>query len=264
MLAKCCFYDTFYLIPWHLCYVVKHVGKCFIKKQRAMHCRFMNAKIVAICNEWLRFVMANLFDLSSLRGKITSAYVTLVVSTMTLGVIAFSGLLFLERQVTEGEVVADLRNAILEMRREEKNLFLYADANAFSRADEQAALSLHILQKYDAVLGAILNNADPSMLKQNITVYRTNLGRWTEMDQDDRESFQNEIRMQGHEIYLAVESLSHQERRMLEAAVRGSQWFLSVSLFLIGLSIYIFGRQLKRVAVTPLMQLESHLIPTTC
>ena len=48
---------------------------------------------------------------------------------------------------------------------------------------------------------------------------------------------------------------------MLEAAVRESQWFLLISLLIIGLSIYIIGRQMNRVAVMPLKQLESSLMP---
>ena len=48
---------------------------------------------------------------------------------------------------------------------------------------------------------------------------------------------------------------------MLEAAVRESLWFLLVSLFIIGLSIYVIGRQLKRVVVTPIQQLESSMMP---
>lgn len=46
---------------------------------------------------------------------------------------------------------------------------------------------------------------------------------------------------------------------MLESAVRESQWFLLISLFLIGLSIYIVGRQLRRAVGNPLRQLESRL-----
>ena len=65
--------------------------------------------------------MAISFDLTSLRGKITSAYIALVVGTVVLGIVAFLDLLFLERQVTEGEVVSDLKDSVLEMRREEKN-----------------------------------------------------------------------------------------------------------------------------------------------
>ncbi|MEW8585894.1 MAG: hypothetical protein AB2531_09020, partial [Candidatus Thiodiazotropha sp.] len=68
----------------------------------------------------MRFVIAMLFDLSSLRGKITTAYIALVLGTLALAVIAALDLLFLQRQIREGEVVSDLQEAVLEMRREEK------------------------------------------------------------------------------------------------------------------------------------------------
>jgi len=168
--------------------------------------------------------MAAFFDLTSLRGKITSAYITLVVSTAALGIIAFSDLLFLERQVTEGEVVSDFKDAVLEMRREEKNLFLYADTDAFSRADEHAALSLRILQEYQAVPGAIMRESDPLTMAETLTTYRAKLGHWKTASVSDRKTLQGEIRTLGHRIYLSVESLSTQERRMLENAVRESQW----------------------------------------
>jgi len=205
--------------------------------------------------------MATVFDLSSLRGKITSAYITLVISTAALGIIALSGLLFLERQVSEGKVVGDLKDAVLEMRREEKNLFLYADPDALNRADEQALLSLGILRQYDTTLGAIMGENGPAGMAQTLQDYRARLGQWQATAGHDREMLQDGIRTLGHRIYLSVESLSAQERRVLESAVRGSQWFLFTSLLLIGLSIYIVGRQLKRAAVTPLKQLESHLMP---
>ena len=69
--------------------------------------------------------MDKFFEMNSLRGKITSAYITLVAAIMALGIIAFLDLLFLERQVSEGKIISDLKDAIMEMRREEKNLFLY-------------------------------------------------------------------------------------------------------------------------------------------
>ena len=204
--------------------------------------------------------MAISFDLTSLRGKITSAYITLVVGTAVLGVIAFSDLLFLGRQVAEGGVVSDLKDAVLEMRREEKNLFLYADTEAFSRTDQHAALSLSILQAHQTALGAIQHEYDPLTMTETLNIYRTKLGLWETASVSDREPLQDQIRTLGHKIYLSVESLSSQERRMLEAAVRKSQWVLLISLFLIGLSIYVVGRQLKLVAVTPLKQLESRLM----
>ena len=205
--------------------------------------------------------MATTFDMSSLRGKITSAYITLVVGTVVLGIIAFLDLMFLERQVTEGEVVADLKDSVLEMRREEKNLFLYTDAEALVRADEHAAISLKLLQENAASFDRILNETDPESLTNSLKTYRNELVHWEKASTNNREQIQDVIRKHGHSIYLSVESLSNKERRMLEAAVHESKWFLLICLFIIGLSIYIVGRKLKRAAVTPLKRLESSLIP---
>ena len=205
--------------------------------------------------------MASFFTVTSLQDKITSAYLALVIATVTLGIIAFSDLLFLGRQVTEGEAVSDLKDAVLEMRREEKNLFLYADNEALSSADDYAELSLEWLRSYKSVLISIMRHSDISMMAANLNDYRLKLVIWQNASVDDRQPLQDEIRTLGHRIYLSVESLSKQERKMLETAVEKSRWFLLVSLFMIGLSIYVVGRHLKRVAVTPLKQLESRLLP---
>jgi len=205
--------------------------------------------------------MVSLFDLSSLSGKITSAYFTLVMSTVLLGIVAVSDLLFLERQVSEGEIVSDLKDAVLEMRREEKNLFLYTDIDALLRADEYAASSLKILQQYPETLDAIMSESVSLDMVMALDIYRLKLADWKLKSSSERASLQDEIRRLGHKITLSIEVLSGQERRMLEAAVRESLWFLLASLFIIGLSIYIIGRHLKRVIVTPIQQLESSMMP---
>jgi len=205
--------------------------------------------------------MAVFSDLSSLQGKINSAYLTLVIGTVVLGLIAFSDLLFLKQRVTEGKVVSDLKDAVLEMRREEKNLFLYADINSLSRADKHAVLSLEILQQYHTALVAIMGETGLLTMIQILKAYRKNLGHWSGTSGRNLESLQDEIRTLGHRVYLSVESLSDQEQRLLETAIQDSQWVLLISLFMIGVSIVIVGRQLKRVAVSPLKQLESRLMP---
>lgn len=205
--------------------------------------------------------MASHFELGSLRGKITSAYAALVLGAVVLGIISFSGLLFLERQMMEGEVVADLKDAVLEMRREEKNLFLYGDAGALTRADELAQVSLDTLGKRRATLATIMKGSDPQALATTLKRYREGMARWQAASPDEQGAIQEALRALGHQIYLAAKSLADQERRMLEAAARESRWFLFISLLLIGLSIYLVGRLLMRVVVNPLQDLESHLMP---
>ncbi len=220
---------------------------------------YRNVTIVALCNRWLRFVMATHFDLSSLRGKITTAYIVLAVSTAVLGIIAVSDLLFLERQVIEGEVVSDLKDAVLEMRREEKNLFLYADFESLYRADDRAAMSIKILQEHQTPLAAVISDSTPQAVAETLNAYRIKLDDWNVAEANDRPSIQKEIRVLGHQVFVSIESLSSNERHVLEMAVRESKWLLLIAIFIIGLSIYLVGRQMSRVVVSPLKQLEDSL-----
>jgi two-component system NtrC family sensor kinase len=206
-------------------------------------------------------MMAPLIDLSSLQGKITTAYAALAIGTLVLAVIAFLDLLFLERRVSEGEVVSDLKNAVLEMRRAEKNLFLYADPEALTRADEYARSSLDIVKTYRSPLAAATGQFDPSTMIEDLDAYRDMLGSWNAAAEVDRRPLEDNIRSLGHRVYLSIESLAGHEREMIEAAVRKSQQFLLIFLTIIGLAIYLVGRQIKQAVLGPLKKLESRLKP---
>jgi signal transduction histidine kinase len=202
-----------------------------------------------------------LFDLTSLRSKITTAYITLVLGILVLALIAFLDLLFLQRQIREGEVVSDLQSAVSEMRREEKNLFLYADRAALTRAQLFANSSLDILQMHETSLGALMEQSDPNVLIRRLENYRNKLNEWQTDPLSESQHMEEEVRRIGHQINLTVESLSRQERNLLEVAVRQSQWLLLVLLPVIGLAIYLVGHHLKQVVLLPLKKMESRLIP---
>jgi signal transduction histidine kinase len=158
-------------------------------------------------------------------------------------------------------VVSDLQNAVSEMRREEKNLFLYSDDEARSRADLYAGASLELLHNYEVSLGALMQTSEPAELIASLEAYRSRLSGWKASAEGDPQRIEADIRRIGHQIYLRVESLSKQERSMLEGAVRKSQWLLLIFLPIIGLAIYLVGHQLMRVVLLPLKKLESRLKP---
>ncbi len=205
--------------------------------------------------------MAGFFDLGSLQGKITGAYGVLVVGIVILGIVAVLDLLFLERQIREGEVVSVLNDAVLEMRREEKNLFLYGDDEAVARTDDYAAASLSLLRQHRSALDGIDRESNLSNTLQALQSYRVLLRRWRQTPVNEHAALQDGMRSLGHRIYLSIENLSNRERRMLETAVQDSRWFLLISLLLIGLAIHLVGRRLMRMVVNPIQQLESRLMP---
>lgn len=204
--------------------------------------------------------MTGIADLHSLRSKITISYLALVVATTVLGIIAFLDLLYVESRITEGEVVSTFQDAVFAMRREEKNLFLYEDTNAYRHADNHAATSLGILAKNDETIGSLLEAGQIDAINTSIQGYRGLLKRWIDQP-GERDRLQDELSNLGPQIMAAAEEMATKERIALKDAIKQSRWFLLFSLLLIGVAIFIVGRQLRRVAVRPLRAMEQSMAP---
>ena len=200
-------------------------------------------------------------DLQSLRGKITSGYLALVLAIFGLGMIAFLDLLFLESRIAESTTVTGYKDTVLEMRREEKNLFLYSDPDAHARADAHAARLLDLLKEHAATLAPLIEPGTVSTLSGEIERYRERMMAWIAASVSERPRLQETIGRDGQKITASAESLAERQRLALEEAVKQSRWFLLLSLLLIGLAILLIGRRLRRVAVRPLRAMEASMAP---
>ena len=69
---------------------------------------------------------------SSIRQKIILGYYIAIVVIIGLSVFAFFTLRFIEKKIIFGEVVSKFFNTALEMRRFEKNFFLYGQDSDFN------------------------------------------------------------------------------------------------------------------------------------
>ncbi len=67
--------------------------------------------------------------MNSIRHKTSRAFYLLAIFIVLLCLFAFFNLLYLQQQVKEGVVISNFKDDILEMRRHEKNLFLYHNKN---------------------------------------------------------------------------------------------------------------------------------------
>ena len=196
----------------------------------------------------------------SLRGKITLAYSSLALIVLILSGIAVFDLLFLERQVHEGVAVSGLNASILEMRRQEKNLFLYDDLAARTEADHLAAISLDTIHTEQPVLADVSNQTELAALENAINLYRNSLADWRP-EATNKVAIEGRIRDQGQHISSVVETFVSRERQVLADAIRKSRWWLLISMLVVGLLVFLVGRLLARAVVTPLRRLESRLMP---
>lgn len=199
--------------------------------------------------------------MTSLRGKIRLAYLSLSLIVLILCGIAVLDLMFLERQVYAGVAVSDLNDTVLEMRRQEKNLFLYADSTTLSQADGRAGKALDILEAEQTVLVEVSNPVELEALERSLGEYRRLLALWRDNPQDHNNATKSAIRDLGHRISLAVDGFARLERRVLANNVRYSRWWLMITILTVAMLVYLVGRQLSRAVVTPLRHLESRLMP---
>jgi two-component system NtrC family sensor kinase len=196
----------------------------------------------------------------SLRGKIRLAYSSLAMIVITLCGIAVFDLMFLERQVHEGVAVSDLNNAVLEMRRQEKNLFLYGDPKALENTEMHAGAALTILQGEHAALATVSTTQLLTSLAASIETYQAMLANWREA-RAMRSNLEVDLREQGQQISSLVDGIARSERLSLASAVRKSRSWLLLSIVAVGVLVFLVGRHLALAVVTPLRRLELNLAP---
>ena len=195
-----------------------------------------------------------------MRGKVTLAYTSLAFIALILCGVAVSDLLFLETRIHEGIAVSNLRDAILAMRRQETNLFLYADTGTLTEVKEHAAKALSILRTEYAALRGLLQATQLESLEQALRGYRGLLRDWPS-ESNKRAALAAVAREQGQAISSLVEDFARLERKALAATVRKAWVWLLLSILVIGGLVYLVGRLLVRAVTAPLRHLESRLMP---
>jgi two-component system NtrC family sensor kinase len=213
-----------------------------------------------MCNAILQNETPHCPAMPSLRGKIRLTYSSLAMIVVTLCGIAVFDLMFLERQVHEGIAVSDLNNAVLEMRRQEKNLFLYGDPNALGNTEMHAEAALAILRNEHEALATVSTTQLLGTLAVSIEAYRAALANWREQ-RVMRSNLEVDLREQGQQISSLVDGIAHSERLALASAVRKSRSWLLLSIVAVGVLVFLVGRHLALAVVTPLRRLERNLAP---
>ncbi len=191
--------------------------------------------------------------MSSIRNKITTIYLALALGVGVFVLFASASLHFLEQRMTEGGAIAAFQETAQEMRRHEKNFFLYR-----AQADRDAAHDLAVelewrLNKDHAVIAELATADDLLALTRSLTRYRRLL--------DDDARAESELRGAGHEILTHSESLAERERATLSGSVRQSRHALLWSVGVLVLLALAGGQMLYRVVVRPLRQLEKQVEP---
>lgn len=196
--------------------------------------------------------------MSSIRRKIIFGYSLLAGGVAAFALLAWADLRWLEQRIEEGIAVSAFQESALEMRRHEKNHFLYGGAEELEQALQLAAETGTRLGEWREAFAIVAPELDTAALGKALEQYRRLL---TEQRQAPAAALAQKIRNVGHEISTAADYLAAHERTALAATVQHSQRLLFLGVGVVILLGIVGGQVLSRVTVRPLRQLEAQLKP---
>lgn len=198
----------------------------------------------------------------SLRGRIALAYGAIALLTIALAAFAYGELQALQSRILLGERVVELFDTALEVRRYERNFFLYGEEADYR---ENAANCARLTELIDANQADFLTlglGAALPVLHREIGDYRRLMDDFAATEQHDRKKRQEleaRIRASGQAIVSSSEAVVTAERQTVRTSLSALQAMLFFSVVAVILVMIAVGRTLSQRVAQPLKQIEANV-----
>ena len=193
----------------------------------------------------------------SLQAKIAVAYLSLALLIVGLSAVALIELGRIEDKVREGGKVAELFDATLEMRRFEKNHFLYGQTSDLEDHARYVVRARELLRRDAAVIDALARSGAAARLESDLARYAEAM---TEHARDPlNETLSADVRSRGNRIVTLGEQLALRERQSVDAALKAHRRNFLVLLLVVATILVATGFLLARRVTRPLQAMENHM-----
>ncbi len=193
----------------------------------------------------------------SLQAKIALAYLSLAAIVVGLSAVALIELSRIEEKVREGGKVAELFDATLEMRRFEKNYFLYNQAQDLEDHARFVARAQELARRDTTVIDALAGQGAAARLDVELAAYARALAAHVSRPAD--ESLAAIVRAHGNRIVTLGENLALHERRSVDQALQRHQRNFLFFLGAVAAFLVLTGFLLARLVTRPLKAMEDHM-----
>lgn len=197
--------------------------------------------------------------LNSLRAKITLGYYLVGVLIIGMAAVALFELRLVQAKIAAGAAIAEFLEVSLEVRRFEKNFFLYREARDL--VEQGAYLErAHALLDNDA-FHQFAGDERLAELRGEIARYERHMREFAEQVDDParRRVLEPLIRQDGKRVIDFAEDAARRERALLQASLDKHQRNLLLSIGVLVLLILPVGQFVAWRIARPLKQLERHM-----
>jgi two-component system NtrC family sensor kinase len=198
----------------------------------------------------------------SIRQKIILGYFAIVAMIIGLSVFTFLELRYIERKIMFGEAITEFFDTTLEIRRFEKNFFLYEKLPDYDENVQYVSRAQNIIDNNITGFNAIASTAQISSLQASLKEYKDLMEQYAKIDgtqHASRAMLAATIRVTGKNIITIAEAISKTERKSLQQILNGSRDILLISILILSLAAIAIGQILSRMVVKPLKALEESM-----
>ncbi|MDD5391026.1 MAG: ATP-binding protein [Gallionellaceae bacterium] len=193
----------------------------------------------------------------SLQSKIVFVYLALAVLIIGLSAVALIELDRIADKARESGKVAELFDATLEMRRFEKNHFLYGQDGDLEEHARFAARARELLRRDTLAIDALAGPGAAAGLDADLTRYMAAMAEHARAPSN--EALAGGVRVLGNRVVTVGERLAGQERQSLNAALTAHQRNLLVWLAVVAALLVLTGVLLARQVTRPLQAMETRM-----
>lgn len=198
---------------------------------------------------------------SSLRQKITLAYLVVAALILAVSLFTFESLKRVEMRILLSERISGLFETTMEIRRFERNYFLHAQAADL--AENAAYIDRLEAMLNDGRQGFALLEAPGQIeaLHEKTGKYRQqiNLYATTPVTTPRRGALEQQVRATGKELVSITETLVQTERQLLQSSL--ATFRVTLVFIVVGLALFMIalGRALSRRVAQPLQRMEDYV-----
>ena len=200
--------------------------------------------------------------MNSLRQKITLGYYVIGTLVVGLSLFAFVELRLIEQKIQAGARIYEFFDTTLEMRRFEKNLFLYHQAADWHEYEAFVARAKQLLQHNHSEFTLLASPQKIGDLSNELERYRLLMAEYwhrQEFEHGNAARMEAVIRVSGKIIVTLAGDIATSERADLQGALEQHRMKLVVSITLLIALVIAVGQVLSRMVVRPLKELEDNM-----
>ncbi len=198
--------------------------------------------------------------MQSLRRKITVGYSIIAILVVALSLFSFIELRLMEQRIASGGRIGEFFDTALEIRRFEKNYFLYHQFADLTENGAYVERGMGLLRNHAGLFESLAGKARISQLENDLERYGQLMAAYGQVTADaSRAPLATNIRRIGKDIITFAEELAGAERKSLQAMLDRHRRLLIASVIVVSLLVIGIGQLMTQRVGRPLKEMEESM-----